>query len=80
MTVSTIIEEAKKLTPKEQATVVDALLDSMLPHDPRSDLELTPGQRADLDMRIEEAQSGKAEFIDGDEVMRRLRTRDDASI
>ncbi len=80
MTLSTIIEEAKKLSPQEQGKLVDMLLDLIDPHDPMSDLQLTPAQRADLAMRAEEIRAGRAEFIDGDEVIARLRNRDDASL
>ena len=70
MTVSNIIEAAKKLSREEQAELLDELILLVGP-----DVALTPAQEADLDRRIDEYQSGNAKMIPGDEAMERLRKR-----
>lgn len=73
MTLSTIIEEAKKLTPEEQDKLVAAMLRQS--RDSSTELELTAAQAADLDMRIEEYRAGNAEMIDGEEFLKQLRKK-----
>jgi hypothetical protein len=69
VTVKSLIEQAKKLSKSEQAELLDALICL------EDDIGLTIEQQADLDKRIDELNSGKAELIDGDEVFRQLRER-----
>ena len=74
MTVKSIIDEALKLPHKEQMKLLDELSRLFAP-ETAEDIYLTPEQAADLDMRIEEAESGKAKFVPGDEAVARIRNR-----
>ncbi|MGB7160666.1 MAG: addiction module protein [Tepidisphaeraceae bacterium] len=73
MTLDNLIDEVRKLSPADQAELLDELVCMV---DPAiADLTLTPAQRVDLNRRIEEFRSGKAVMIDGDEAFARLRNR-----
>jgi putative addiction module component (TIGR02574 family) len=74
MTVGNLIDQAKKLSPAEQAELLDALIVMVGPEG--ADVALTPAQREDLRRRMEESRSGNAEWIDGDEAFAQLRKRD----
>ncbi|HZN65058.1 MAG TPA: addiction module protein [Tepidisphaeraceae bacterium] len=73
MTLDTLIQEARKLSPAEQAELLDALI--LLVGPDSSDVALTPAQQGDLDRRVEEYRAGKAKMLDGDEAFARLRKR-----
>jgi putative addiction module component (TIGR02574 family) len=73
MTLDNLIEEAAKLSHAERAELLDALICLQGPE--AADTHLTPEQQEDLDMRIEELRTGKANLIPGDEVIARLRNR-----
>ena len=73
MTVDALLQEASKLTPAERGELVDALI--LLDAEDGLDSGLTSAQREDLDRRIEEYRTGKAQMIDGDEAFAILRKR-----
>lgn len=75
MTIQSLVDEVKQLSPAEQLELYDVLGDLLGPP-ATDDVSLTPAQAADLDMRIEEIRSGKATLCPGDEVFERLRKRD----
>jgi putative addiction module component (TIGR02574 family) len=74
MTVKGILQEAEKLSRPEQAELLDALL-WIMNDESGADVALTPAQRKDLERRIQEVESGKAELIDGEEAFKQLRAR-----
>ena len=70
MTVQQIVAEAKKLSPAEQAELVDLLwVESVGGPDPATDDEWKQETRR----RIAEIENGTAEFIPGEQVMAELR-------
>ena len=71
MTIDNLIEEAKKLSQREQAELLDELIRLIGP----DDVALTPSQQEDLDRRIRELDSGSAKLVPGDEAFERLRKR-----
>ena len=71
MTLRSIIEEASKLSLAER----EELIDQLICMSDKEGVALTPAQAEDLDRRIEEYRSGKAEMIDGEEAMQKLRER-----
>ena len=73
MTVANLIDAARKLAPTERAELLDALM--LMEEAPGDDLALTPAQRADLDRRIDDLESGRARLIPGDEAFAQLRER-----
>jgi putative addiction module component (TIGR02574 family) len=73
MTVKSIVEEAKKLSPAEQAELLDEMI--CLVGDYEADVSLTPAQREDLLRRAEEWRSGNAETVEGDRAFEQLRKR-----
>jgi putative addiction module component (TIGR02574 family) len=72
MTVSTLLEEARKLTREQQADLLDELL---LMVGPDAADALTPAQREDLDRRMEEYESGNSRMVPGDQAFDHLRKR-----
>jgi putative addiction module component (TIGR02574 family) len=73
MTLSNLVEEAKKLSREEQAELLDELI--CLVGVNEKDVALTPAQKEDLDRRVEEFRSGRAKLIPGDEAIAHLRNR-----
>jgi putative addiction module component (TIGR02574 family) len=74
MTLATLIEEARKLSFQEKVDLMDHLV-CMIHGDPES-AAVHARQMEDLDRRIAEYRSGKAELLPGDEAMERLRRRE----
>ena len=73
MTVANLIDAAKRLSPSERAELLEALM--LIEAPAGGNLALTPPQRADLERRIEEFESGKARMSPGPEAFARLRER-----
>lgn len=73
MSVQSLIDAALKLSPAEQGELFDALRRIVEPEDPET--MLTPAQRADLERRLEEFESGNARMSPGPAVFARLRER-----
>ena len=69
MTKDQILTEAMALDARERDEVAEALWQSIVPD------ELTPQQSAELRRRIEALDSGQAQPIPGEQVMRELRQR-----
>ena len=66
-----IIEEARALPPGERVLVVDSLLRSLNPPDPRRDAEWVAVARE----RLADYRSGDVQGVPGDEVLARLDKR-----
>jgi len=73
MTLSTLIDEARKLSHQEQGQLLDELILMLGPE--AVDVALTEAQEQDLDRRIDEYRSGRATTIPGDQAFDRLRKR-----
>jgi putative addiction module component (TIGR02574 family) len=69
MTKEQIISEAMTLDPRERDEVAETLWQSIAPG------ELSPEQLNELRRRLDAIDSGQAEFVPGDQVMRELRQR-----
>jgi putative addiction module component (TIGR02574 family) len=73
MTVSCLIAEAKKLSPRERAELLDELICLVGPE--AAYLSLTPAQQTDLERRIDELEAGKAKLIPGENAFAQLGKR-----
>jgi len=73
MTLSTLIDEARKLSHQEQGQLLDELILMLGPE--AVDVALTEAQEQDMDRRIDEYRSGRATTIPGDQAFDRLRKR-----
>jgi len=73
MTLGTLIDEARKLSHREQGQLLDELILMLGPE--AVDVALTEAQEQDLDRRIDEYRSGRARTIPGDQAFDRLRKR-----
>lgn len=71
MSVTELVDQAKALSRSEQIELLDELI-CIVGVD---DLALTPNQAADLDRRLDELDSGKAELIPGDKAIEEVRKR-----
>lgn len=70
MTVQQIVAEARQLPAEELGELVDALLAEAAQPDPQID----EAWRVEVRRRLAEIESGRAEFIPGDQVMAQLRS------
>ena len=71
MSTDEIIEEARALPPGERVLVVDSLLRSLNPPDPKMDAAWV----AVAQERLEEYRSGEVQGVPGDEVLEKLDER-----
>ena len=69
MSTDEIINEAQALPPEERAAVVDSLLRSLNPPDPKMDAAWTSVARE----RASELHSGSVKAVPGDEILSRLK-------
>ena len=73
MTVRAMLDEAVKMSPAEQAELLEELI--CLVGSEEADVTLTPAQAADLKRRMDEFRAGREKLIPGDEAFARLRKR-----